>query len=134
MMRTLARLAVVALAACMAAQPAAAQMEGSYDLVEINGQAIPAPSPSEEGVVMHGIVLQLMPDGRFSMRFRAAWEGELPELEQEFQGTFAVTADTLALTAENLEETRTIHFRFTLADGTLRLYDEHEDEYTLRRS
>lgn len=43
------------------------------------------------------------------------------------------SGDTLVLTSQNLEANSTTRLRFALADGTLRLYDHQNIEYTLRR-
>lgn len=132
-MRAFARLAIVAFAVFAAAPPAAAQMEGSYDLMEINGQAVPVPSPGEDGVVMSKMSLVLTPEGRFVLQFAVEVAGFPQRIEEVVEGTFTVAGDTLAITSQNREDVSTVHFRFALADGTLRLYDYRDDEYTLRR-
>lgn len=132
-MRSLLRLAIVAFAACAAAEPAAAQMDGGYHLGEVNGQSLPVLSPGGDGVLVHKVILLLMPDGRFFMKARAVMEGAPEPVEEEIEGTYSVTGDSLALTPDDAEKNGEMAFRFTLADGTLRLYNGEGHEYTFRR-
>jgi hypothetical protein len=134
-MRTLLRLAILGFTAAIAAAPAAAQMEGgSYLLVEVDGQPVPAPSPNESSVVMHKAVLLFTPEGRFFMQAKASLDGAPEQVEEEMEGTWSVTGDSLALTPDGDGAGDVMRFRFTLAEGTLRLYDDDGHEYTFRRS
>ena len=132
-MRSLIALLLLAFAT-VAAAPAAAQVEGSYELVQINGHALPAPSPTEDGVVMHNAALALAPDGRFLMLAKASSGGDAEQHEAEGRGTWTVTGDSLALTPDGGGADDALHFRWTLADGTLTLVDEEGDAYTFRRT
>lgn len=133
MMRSLVRLAIVAFAACAAAEPAAAQMDGSYDMVGINSQPLPVLSPGEDGVLVHKAVLLLMPDGRFFMRARANVDDSPEPVEEKIEGTYSVTDDSLALTPDDTASNGEMRFRFTFAEDTLRLYNAEGHEYTFRR-
>lgn len=132
-MRSLIALLLLALAT-LAAAPAAAQVEGTYELVQINGQALPAPSPSEENVVMHGATLALTADGRFLMQARAGAADDTEPQEAEARGTWTASGDSLALTPDDGGADHALHFRWTLREGTLTLHDEEGDAYTFRRT
>lgn len=132
-MRSPIALLLLALAT-LAAAPAAAQVEGTYELVQINGRALPTPSPAEENVVMHGATLALSEDGRFLMQARAGTADAAEPQEAEARGTWTVTGDSLALTPDDGGADDALHFRWTLEDGALTLYDEEGDAYTFRRT
>ena len=133
-MRSLITLLAAVFAACLAAAPAAAQVEGRYELVQINGHALPAPSPTEDDVIIHRAALALMADGRFLMQAQASAGDDAEPRESEARGTWTVTGDSLALTPEDGGADDALLFRWTLEDGTLTLVDEEGDAYTFRRT
>ncbi|HEU0299162.1 MAG TPA: hypothetical protein VFR37_06895 [Longimicrobium sp.] len=133
MMRAFARLAIVAFAVFAAAPPTTAQMEGSYGLVEVDGQPLPATSPDEEGVVMHRAILQLAAEGRFLLQAWATVGGDPEQEQEEFLGTWSVSTDLLTLTPDGAGEEALMRFRFTLAGDALRLHNGDGHEFTFRR-
>ena len=127
-------LAVLAvLAACASASRGDTGMEGSYELVRINGGALPAPSPTEDGVTMRGATLRLMPDGRFTMDARATTDEDGEQTDEQAQGTWSVTGDTIVMLPD-VSGGDPPSFRWTLAEGTLTLYDQDGHAYTFRRT
>lgn len=120
---------LLALAACVAL-PAAAQVEGAYRLVTIDGQALPAPSPTEDGVTMLRASFIFQPDGRFFMHARAD-DGEMPYSEGA-QGTYRTRGDSLLLLPD-VNDGETVDFRWTLSGGTLHLIDEFGHDYAFAR-
>jgi hypothetical protein len=133
-MRWISTLTLAAVASLLLAAPAAAQMEGSYALVQVNGQALPAPSPEEADVVVLTMALELMADGRFRMEAAATLDGGSEESEQSAEGTWTVDADSLTLTSDDEEEDGVLQFRWALEGGTLKLYTENGHEFTFRRT
>lgn len=132
MMRTLVRLAIVAFAACAAAKPAGAQMEGRYELAEVDGQPLPAASPDEDGVTMHRTVLRLTAKGRFHIQAWASVDGSADPVKEEMEGTWSVTDDQLTMLPAEAKGEPPMRFRFTLTEGTLRLVNGMGQEFTFR--
>lgn len=131
-MRSCILLLLLVVAACVAT-PGPVQVDGSYVLTRINGQALPAPSPTEEGVTMHGATLLLAPDGRFRMQATAS-SGRAPEpYEEDLQGTWSVRGDSLSLTPDVRADDPGPSFRWRLEGRTLTLYDEERHEYSFQR-
>jgi hypothetical protein len=133
-MRSILTLAVLAFASCLAPAPAAAQMAGSYALAEVNGHALPAPSPEEADVVVRTMSLVLTPEGRFTMEAAATLDGGSEQSEQSAEGAWTVDADSLILTSDDEEEDGVLRFRWTLEGGTLKLYTENGHEFAFRRT
>jgi dipeptidyl aminopeptidase/acylaminoacyl peptidase len=123
------RALLLALAAYVAV-PAAAQVEGAYRLATINGQALPAPSPTENDVMLLRASFIFQPDGRFFMHARAA-DGNFPYSEGD-EGTYRVRGDSLMLLPES-SGGETVDFRWTLSGGTLHLIDESGHDYAFTR-
>jgi hypothetical protein len=109
------------------ALPAAAQVEGSYQLLRVDGRALPAPSPTEEGVTLHGGAFTFQADGRFSLRARATAATETEPRGESLAGRWAASGDSLTLTPAN--GGGLIGFRWMRAGDTLRIYDRGY-EYT----
>lgn len=116
---------LLALAACVAV-PAAAQVEGAYRLVTINGQALPAPSPTEDDVTMLRASFIFQADGRFFMHARAH-DGDMPYSDGA-DGTYRVKGDSLLLLPD-VAGAETVGFRWTLGGATLHLVDEFGHDY-----
>jgi len=120
---------IASIAAPAAAQTPQELLEGAYWAVAINGQPIPAPSPTEDGVVVHEIAVLIKEDGRFTMKVRASARGQA-EHERWSGGTYTVTGDTLVVTpGPNSVEREVVRFRWRLDGDVLWLYDEHGHEY-----
>jgi hypothetical protein len=132
-MRVIMVLLLAVLAACASGSRGDGGLEGSYELVRINGGALPAPSPTEDGVTMQGATLRLMPDGRFAMDARATTGSDGERSDEEAQGTWSVTGDTIVMLPD-VSGGDPPSFRWTLAEGTLTLYDEDGHAYTFRRT
>jgi hypothetical protein len=131
-MRSIITLVVLAFAACLTAAPATAQMAGSYELVQLNGQAVPAPSPEEPDVVVLTMALVLAPDGRFTLQ-ATALDGEPEQSEHKAEGGWTVDADSLILTSDDSFDDGVLRFRYALEGETLKLYTENDHEFTFRR-
>ena len=133
-MRWINVLLLAALVSLLPAAPAAAQLTGSYELAEVNGHALPAPSPEEADVVVLTMALVLAPDGRFRMEATATLDGGAEESEQSAEGAWTVDADSLTLTPDAEEDDGVLQFRWALEGGTLKLYAENGHEFTFRRT
>jgi hypothetical protein len=132
-MRVITVLVLALLAACASASRGGAGLEGSYELVRINGDALPAESPTEDGVTMQGVTLRLTPDGRFTMDAKATTGGGVGQSDERSQGTWSSTGDTLVMVPD-VSGGDPPRFRWTLDEGTLTLYDQDGHAYTFRRT
>lgn len=122
-----------AFAACLAPANAAAQVAGSYELVQVNGHALPAPSPEEADVVVLTMALELTADGRFTMAATANLDEGTEQSEQSAEGTWAVEADSLVLTSDDEEDDGVLRFRWKVEGEMLKLYTENGHEFAFRR-
>jgi hypothetical protein len=117
------------LLAALAAVPAAAQVEGRYQLVGINGHALPAPSPTEDGVTVTRAAFWFERDGRASVGITAsASDGPAA---QRTAGAYVADGDSLRLTTDDGDGPVT--YGWARQGDTLRLYDEQQNVYVLLR-
>lgn len=114
----------------LAAVPAAAQVEGRYELVSLNGHALPAESPTETGVMLRRALFWFGPDGHFNVSMTA--QTGQGEASQQAAGTYQVVADSLRITGED-GASPMVAYRWMLEGDTLRLHDDGENEYRLVR-
>lgn len=121
-------LAVLLALAGLAAAPAAAQLEGRYELASINGHALPAESPTEPGVSVKRGGYWFHADGRFTVAVTVDMHED--ENTQVASGTYVAVRDSLRLTIRDEEA---VAFRWARDGEALRLYDEQENEYRLVR-
>lgn len=123
------RLIAALLLPVLAAVPAAAQVEGRYQIVSINGQPLPAPSPTEEGVTVTGSRFWFDDDGRYTVSLRANTpEGE--DVEEE-GGAYTTAGDSLLLSEG--EDVPPLVFRWARQGDTLRISDQDGNAYALLR-
>ena len=127
-MRSLLAALLILLAACFAV-PAAAQVEGTWELVHINGDSLPAASPSEVNLIIEGMTWTLGAEKQLKLEIRFRITAADEEITSaQFDGTYRVEEDRLFA---SLEGTEPSEFRWTLREGTLRLTDDRKDEYLL---
>ena len=117
------------LLAALAAVPAAAPVEGRYQVVSINGQALPAASPTEDGVTVVRAAFWFERDGAFNLAMTAN-VAEGPST-QRAGGTYQVAGDSLRVITGDGDEP--VAYRWAIQGDTLRLYDEHRNVYALLR-
>ncbi len=123
------RAALLVLMAVFAAVPSAAQVEGAYRLVSINGQPLPTPSPTEDRVTVHGGAFDFGGDGRFAMSMSAEVDGTVTE---QAAGTYRVDADSLRLTMD-ISGGEPVVLGWRLHGDTLALRDEPGHVYRFVR-
>lgn len=117
--------------AAFAAAPAAAQLPGRYQLVSINGQALPTPSPTEGGVTVKRALFWFEEDGRYNLSMSGNTRDE--EARQHSAGAYVTVRDSVRLMREfDVDETFAA-YRWVRQGDTLHLYDEHENVYRLVR-
>jgi hypothetical protein len=102
-------------------------------LQAVNGQALPAESGDEDGVMLHGGTLTLEPGGRYALQMLAAGRGQASPQTARIGGSYRISADSLALFPEPASQGGEAHFRYVLSGRALRLRDEDGDEYTFLR-
>jgi hypothetical protein len=113
--------------------PAAAQVEGSFVLAQINGQPLPSVSPAETNIIIERMALRLGADARYTMGFRVRRDGADSRFQVDASGTYRIQGDQLSLQPDAGSVGEPVTYRWTLSDGALRLYDEQENEYHLVR-
>jgi hypothetical protein len=121
--RTAARLLLLAL---LMAVPAAAQVEGRYELTRIDGRALPRTSPTEEGVAVKRGSLSLGLDGRFELSMTA--DTESGERSERIAGTYATVRDTIRFTID-AESRPVMVYQWRRMRDTLTLLDLGHHEY-----
>lgn len=117
------------LLAALAAVPAAAQVQGRYRMVSINGQALPAASPMQRRITFVSSVFWFDRDGYASMA--TEWNTPDGPSVQRVVGTYATARDSLRFIHETGETVA--EFRWVRQGDTLRLYDRQENVFALSR-
>lgn len=117
------------LLAALAAVPAAAQVEGRYDVVSVNGHALPTTSPMQSWVTVIR-ASYWFEEGRANTSMTSSASGYVSA--QRLGGTYVTVRDSLYLVSESGADT-TARFRWDRQGDTLRLYDRHENVYALVR-
>ena len=132
-MRVMGLLVAVVLAACASVPRGATGLEGTYQLMRVNDERLPAPAGDEVGVMIHSGTLALQADSRYTLRI-AAVAGNSPEQRNaEIAGRYRVFGDSLAMVPDPGAASDEVHFLWTLQGNDLRLHDEDGDEYMFRR-
>lgn len=128
-MRSLLLVLLLALGACVDA-PADAQVAGTYELVRINGDTLPARSPAGGPTLFEAMTWVLAPDS--SCTWRITLHNPHIELSTtlDFTGVWHVEGPTLVI---QMDFTEPEEFRWTLRNGRLRVIDERNDEYLFAR-
>lgn len=122
--------ALLLLLAALSTAPAAAQVQGSYRVARINGQPLPAPSPTEPNVTMLRASFVFRADGRFSMSAQSHEDGDGDAYDQDVDGTYRVRGDSLLFLPE-IGDGSTVGFRWTMRRDTLHMIDEFGHDYAL---
>lgn len=102
--------------------PAGAQLQGSYRLAEVNGQALPA-EVDEGGVTVLSGALVLGADGRYALEMEVDTEDE-GRVARKVVGTYEVDGDLLFLEPDEDQEAEPVDFTYVLEDGRLTLAEE----------
>jgi hypothetical protein len=123
--------AAALLLAMLAAVPAAAQVEGRWRMISINGDALPAESVSGDGAVVRHALFSFGPDGRLSVTIQTDTENK-GQATQSMTGTYTTRGDTLTLTGE-AGSTSVTDLRWVRQGDTLQLYVENENAFRLVR-
>jgi hypothetical protein len=123
---------LIVLSACASA-PAASGLQGSYQLVQVNGQALPTASPAEATMTIQALTVVLRPDGRYTMRVTSRHTASGTDVSADVNGAYRVEADRLALHPDEGTEATPVEYRWTLEGRRLRLIDERNDEYVFTR-
>lgn len=132
-MRVMGLLVALVLAACASVPPGEAGLPGTYRLLRVNGERLPASAGEEAGVVLHAGTLALQPDSRYVLRITAV-AGDSPEQRNaEIAGSYRVFGDSLAMVPDPGAGSEEVHFLWTLRGMDLRLHDENGDEFMFRR-
>lgn len=136
MPRRFLTLAAALVCACATAPSGggSAPLRGSYRLAEINGQVVPALSPTEAGVTIESGDLRLS-DNRYTLQLKARVGGQAPGMGTGpwLHGVFAVSGDSLSFTPDRDSDGDPVTFRFTVRGAELALRDPSGAVYLFRR-
>jgi hypothetical protein len=119
-------------AAAPAATLASGPVAGSYVLRKINGHELPAASPTESNVELSRGVLQLDPQGTFSMTLTGRRNREPTPGDEQMRGSYTLTGDLLTLSISGGAGGGP-SFHITRSGDTLTLRDDMGNAYTLVR-
>jgi hypothetical protein len=111
-------------AAAAAGQP---WSPGTWNAVQLNGQALPAPWPLHPQITMTHLSFTFTGDGQAIARIAGTMGGE--SLDEEDRARYTVAGDRLTILDEDgsVDE----EFVWTIHDGTLHLVDVRGHTYTL---
>ena len=126
-------LAFLLVLAAFVARPAAAQVDGMWALVHINGDSLPATSPMEDNVTIERLKVTLGAGTRYTLQLRARAPGMEKAVDAEVGGTYAVTGDRIYLRADEKAGADAVEFRWALAEGVLRWWDEDDNVLAFAR-
>jgi hypothetical protein len=132
-MRVMGVLVAVVLAACASAPRGEAGLVGTYQLMRLNDERLPAPAGDEAGVMIHAGTLALQADSRYTLRIVAVAGSSPDQRNAEIGGRYRVFGDSLAMVPDPGAGSDEVHFLWTLRGNDLRLHDEDGDEYMFRR-
>jgi hypothetical protein len=132
-MRVIGLLVAVVLAACASAPRGGPGLEGTYQLMRVNDERLPAPAGDEAGVMIHSGTLALQHDSRYTLRIVAVAGNSPEQRNAEIAGRYRVFGDSLAMVPDPASGSEEVHFLWTLQGNDLRLHDEDGDEYMFRR-
>lgn len=105
MVRTLALLALGLAAACATTRQApTAGHEGTYTLVEVDGQPLSPRTEGEPGYILDAVSLTLAPAGRFTLYVRAHRAGTGESVERTQGGTYTIEGMTITVTPDDSAE------------------------------
>jgi hypothetical protein len=132
MPRTVAVLALLVLAACASAPPPApTSLAGSYQLVQVNGHALPTASPNEGSITVAGASLQLR-EGIYVMEMRASGP-DGAAMTRAMHGIYTDANGQLAFTPDGDSPGDPVTFSYTLQGSTLTLRDPESHTWLFRR-
>lgn len=126
-------IAPLLLLVAFAAAPAAAQVEGSFALAQINGQPLPSASPTETNIIIDEMALRLGADARYTMEFRVHRDGTDSPFQAEANGTYRIEGDRLFFQPDDGSMGEPVTYRWARDGETLRLYDEQQNEFRMVR-
>ncbi len=124
-------IAPLLLLAAFAPVPAAAQLPGRYQVVSINGQAIPTPWPAMRWVTVKRALFWFEEDGRYNMAMSGDSREGVPA-PMHAAGAYVIVRDSVRLMQEFGGGTYA-QYRWVRQGDTLHLYDRHGDVYRLLR-
>jgi hypothetical protein len=126
--------ALLLVLAAFVSTPAAAQLEGSYELTQVNGQALPTASPTETTFTLRSMTLVLKADGQYEMEITGFHTASSTPLAVDLTGAYRVEGDGLALHPDQTTHAQPADFRWAVDDGgTLTLTDDQDHRFTFTR-
>ncbi len=129
-MRLLLVAVLLALASCEKAPANAAQLPGTYQLVRLNGSALPVPSPGNDNAIIEGMTWVLGADKWLTMTFQIRHTTSGTSAPYELRVPYRVEGNTIIPEGDAGPAGA---FHWVLRGGELHLTDKRGDEYTFVR-
>lgn len=130
-MRTLLSTLFVLLATAFAT-PAAAQLDGTWELEHVNGAPLPANSPSEDGVVMEGLTVTLDAQAKYTIVLKARNSATGVPSVVEMTGTYRMEENRLHFQPDPGSTATPVDFHWEMDEGRL-IWRDERDEYAFTR-
>ena len=136
-MRRAARalLLLAVLAACGRGEPEEptprAELVGVWDLVSVNGAALPTPSPEEQSVLLESVTMTLEASGTYTLASSFRVADQATPQSMTIHGTWV--ADDDALTFETEQGPAIVMFGYRMDGELLRMVDEQQHEWAMQR-
>ena len=133
--RTLSLLVLALVTACTgrgAQEPTPRDdLAGTWDLVAVNGGALPTASPEERSVILESVAMTLERDGAYSLASAFHVTGQTDSQQMTIGGTWRATDDVLRFETEG--GPAILEFGYVREGDTLRMIDEQLHEWVMRR-
>ena len=108
-----------------------ADLAGTWDLVTVNGAALPTPSPEEPNIVLESVVMRLDAGGAYSLASSFAVSGRPAPQQMTIAGSWVASDD--ALTFHTEQGPAIVQFGYRRDGGEIRMVDEQGNEWQMRR-
>lgn len=104
---------------------------GVWDLVSVNGGALPTPSPEERSVMLDSVTMTLDADGSYSLDSAYRVTGQSEPQHMTIGGTWTATDDVLRFETEG--GPAIVEFGYAREGDRMRMIDEQLHEWVMRR-
>ena len=104
---------------------------GVWDLVTVNGGALPTASPEERSIILESVVMTLESDGAYSLASSFHSNTRPGSQEITLRGTWLATDEVMRF--ETDQGPAIVEFGYAREGNTLRMLDEQLHEWVMRR-
>lgn len=110
-----------------------AELVGAWELVTVNDAALPAPSPEERAITLESVIMTLEANGAYSVASSYRVTGQTHAQGATIGGRWVADDDALTFENDSSEGPALVMFGYRLDGGLLRLVDEQQNAWVLRR-